>query len=139
MKKWLIAVIIIILAIGGTVYYVFNKPKRDIAGSKEDFVITAPALLQEFETDETAANTKYLDKIIAVKGQIASIETTQEGNLNIALATNNEMSTVSCAMLPDEKHKAANIKPGDEFTIKGLCTGMLMDVVLTNCSFVTNP
>ena len=136
-KNLLIAGLVLILLGAAAIFYIFNKPHRNIAGSKADFAIDAPALLQEFETDETAANKKYLDKIIAVKGRIASIETTPEGNLNIALTTNSDMATVSCAMLPSEKDEAANIKAGDEITVKGLCTGMLMDVVLTNCSIVT--
>jgi hypothetical protein len=135
MKKWLILLIMAVLLAGAAGFYMYNKPHRDIAAESADFVIDASALLKEFETDENAANQKYLDKIIAVKGKVSAIETTSEGMVNIALETGNEMAAVSCSMLPSENKKAAEIKAGDNITVKGLCTGILMDVVLTKCTF----
>lgn len=134
MKKWLILLIMAVLLAGATGFYLYNKPHKNIAAADADFTVDAAALVKEFETDETAANTKYLDKIIVVKGKVASTEITSEGMINIALATDSEIATVSCAMLPGENKEASDIKVGDEVTIKGLCTGMLMDVVLTNCT-----
>ncbi len=137
-KNWLKIVLLIGLAglvIGGAViYYMWNKPHRNIAAAEADFVISAADLLHEFERDETTANQKYLDKVIAVRGDVTGIETTPDGTINITLHTGNEMSAVICGMLPDEKEKAAKLQEGDNITVKGLCTGYLSDVVLTKCS-----
>jgi len=53
--------------------YTFKKSDTSVVKQKPDVEISALALLQEFETDETNANTKYLDKVILVSGTIDSV------------------------------------------------------------------
>jgi len=95
-------------------------------------VFTANDLLNAFETDESAANTKYLDKIIKVNGIIKDIENNDTGEISVILATDNEMSSVICNFDPAFKD-IQKLKKGEEIVIKGLCSGYLMDVVLDRC------
>jgi UDP-N-acetylmuramyl pentapeptide synthase len=68
MKK-LVLFGIVALVIGlGVAYYLWNKPHRDIAAEDAAFALTADELFDAFEADETAANAKYLDKVVAVTG-----------------------------------------------------------------------
>ncbi|MER2999485.1 OB-fold protein [Pontibacter populi] len=121
----------VIAAIVG--FLLYNKPHRDTASATSDFIVEAPALLQEFTQDETAANQKYLDKVVAVKGKVKLISADDEGNLNLILDANDAMAGVICTIPKADVASADGVKEGDEVVVKGVCTGVLMDVVLVRC------
>ncbi len=138
-KIFLIIVVVGIVLGGATVYYVFNKPHRDIEGATPSFIVTAENLYNDFNSDENAANLKYGDKIIQVSGNI--VEITGE-NYNLTIALNKAMQEVSCALdsLTIDRHKdyISSLKVGDNITLKGKCDGfdMIMGVVLTQCFII---
>jgi hypothetical protein len=101
-----------------------------------DFVMTATALEKEFEANETQASTRYINKILEVAGTIASINTAKDNVLTISLKTESDLSSVICtfpAVADPSKFRA-----GDKITLRGECSGFLMDVLLNNCAAV-NP
>lgn len=65
-----------ILAVLGASYaiYMFNKPHRDITGESASLEITAQVLVEDYAADETAANTKFIDKVIAVSGTVLEVD-----------------------------------------------------------------
>jgi hypothetical protein len=128
--------VVFFIAVGAilAVLIMFNKKHTDTSKAKPDFVITATSLQKEFENDETTASARYINKILEVSGTIASIAQADSSNLNISLKTGNEMSAVICTF----HNRADNPKfnPGDELTLRGECSGFLMDVLLNNCAAV---
>jgi hypothetical protein len=112
----------------------YNKKHPDTAKAKPDFVVTAASLQKEFEDNETSASARYINKILEVSGTIATIAQADSSNLNISLKTGNDMSSVICTL----HERADNLKfiPGDEITLRGECSGFLMDVLLNNCAAV---
>ncbi|HMS98614.1 MAG TPA: hypothetical protein PKA12_07695 [Saprospiraceae bacterium] len=127
MRKYIWYILIAVLAGGAYGYYQYNRPVASLDSANADVMLDAPSLLKAFETNETEANTKYLDKVIEVSGQISRIEEDQEKK-SIYLNTGNEMSAVICEMelgTPTE-----GLAEGSKVVIKGKCTGYLMDVVL---------
>ena len=60
MKKILYLLIIGGLLGGAYGYYLYNKPVQSLKDTKADIVVAADALLAEFESNETAANGKYI-------------------------------------------------------------------------------
>lgn len=113
------------------IFRMYNKPHANYADIKADFSITAEALLQEFETDEERAQTKYLNKIIAVSGTLSEIQQVDNKTIWI-LETGNPLSVIQCEMDPRflEKYKNAGVA-GNSITVQGLCSGKLMDVVMS--------
>jgi hypothetical protein len=110
----------------------FNKKHTDTAKAKPDFVLTAIVLQKEFEDNEAAASARYINKIIEVTGSIVSITRSDSTNTNISLKTGNDMSSVICAsrsIVDPSKFNA-----GEEITLRGECSGFLMDVLLKNCA-----
>jgi len=110
----------------------FNKKHTDTAKAKPDFVVTAIVLQKEFEDNEAAASARYINKIIEVTGSIVSITRSDTTNTNISLKTGNDMSSVICAsrsIVDPSKFNA-----GEEITLRGECSGFLMDVLLKNCA-----
>ncbi|MGK7392111.1 MAG: OB-fold protein [Candidatus Cyclobacteriaceae bacterium M2_1C_046] len=105
----------------------FNKPSSQIVTGDADYRVNAYQLFAEFTEDEKAANKKYLNKIISVSGEIASIEGIDSLNYSITLKVNQHFG-VRCQLRQYNDNKNLNV--GDNVIIKGLCTGKLMDVVL---------
>lgn len=113
------------------VYKMYNKPHADLTTSKADFNINAADLLLEFESNEEAAQTKYLNKIIAVTGTLTEIQQVENKTIWI-LDTGNPLSTIQCEMDPRflESSKKAEVA-GKVVTLQGLCSGKLMDIVMS--------
>ena len=136
-KKILIGVSLITFlgAAGG--YYLYTKKPVDVRTLQPDLSVTANSLIVAFNSDEAAANVKYLDKVIAVKGIIADIKIdSSTRQASVILDSGDPMSSVTCSFYTDEIGAVQKLSKGTEVVIKGKCTGKLMDVVLNNCSIV---
>ncbi|QHT66326.1 hypothetical protein GXP67_06470 [Rhodocytophaga rosea] len=114
---------------------VYNKPHRQITGEQAAYAVKSVALFGAYETDENRADSLYLNKVLQVEGKVEKIFQNEKGELTLVL-TGNEMFGISCTMADSEKEKLQHIKPGGEAKLKGLCNGMLMDVVLVKCVLV---
>lgn len=115
--------------------YFYNLKHTDMSKARPDFVVTATALLKEFEDNEAMASAKYINRIVEVEGIIGSINTSRDNILTISLKTENDLSSVICtfpAVADPTKFRA-----GDSLTLRGECSGFLMDVLLNNCAAVT--
>ncbi|MEO5569471.1 MAG: hypothetical protein ABIT08_06100 [Bacteroidia bacterium] len=128
----IIAVLVVCAGAVGTYYYV-NRSVSGISGKKADFSLTPQNLLADFIADEKSANARYLDKVIVTEGKINLIKSDEKNNVNIILNTGDPMSSISCVLDKDETEKSEKLQPNDPVKIKGVCTGMLMDVILVNC------
>lgn len=131
MKKIrLIIILIVIFSIAGSAYawfFIWNKPKQDVKDAKA-IPVQATAIFTEYNTNEKTANSKYIDKIVEVTGEVSNVSKNSEGKTVVLLKTDDLMFGVNCTMEED-----ANINTGDKVSIKGICTGYLTDVVLIRC------
>lgn len=105
--------------------YMFNKPVESVSTMKTNFSIHASELLMAFEENESTANTKYLDKVLEVKGIVDKAEKTDE-KTTIYLTTSNPLSNIIFQL----ENSESTLEKGEEVTLKGICTGYLMDVVM---------
>ena len=133
MKKYSIYLGLLGLIGVGIVYFIYNKPHQNIKKSKPDFKVEAVQLFNEFEINESDANTKYLDKLIEVNGTVRDVSTDKDGNISVILDSDNEMAGVICQLDNMTTHKKTSFDIGEKVIFKGLCTGMLMDVILVRC------
>ena len=117
----------------GVGYFMYNKPHQNMDKAKVDVALEASELFTAFETNEAEANEKYLDKIIKVSGTVKEVSTDDKGNISVTLESGSEMFGVICQMDDLTEHAKTNFEPGEQVTFKGVCTGMLMDVVLVRC------
>jgi hypothetical protein len=112
-------------------YYLYVKPHQSAAGETADFSVDADSLYSQYQTDEHAADQKYLGKVIEVSGKLDEIQ--HSGNSEVwILSPQPGGGGINCQLFAgikiDSKPKA-----GDAVTIKGRCTGFLMDVNLVDC------
>ena len=136
MKKILIVIGILVVLGGSYAYYLYNKPVADTTNIDATYSITADDLFSQFEVDETSANAKYLGKIIEVKGKVREFSIGDSGELNLVLASGSDFFGINCGLSKGQSAEYKNYKQGDSITIKGECSGISMDVVLTRCVIV---
>ena len=134
----IIALVIVVLIIAGVIYGVteYNRKPAVIAEQDVQVTVNAADLFAAFETNEQEANAKYLNKIIAVTGPVGDVTSDQNNRRLVMLRTPEMMFGVACSMVDSETDKAGKLTPGQQVTIKGLCTGYTMDVVIMDGTLV---
>lgn len=137
MKKIIATIfIILILAVASIWYFIFYRPthyKRDITVEKY-IGINAADIVKEFQTNEDSANKKYLNKIIQVTGVVGDAKKNQNGKMVLTLNGADNMSNVICTLQSDN----ATATTGTTVTLKGICTGYLMDVIIIDAILIDN-
>jgi len=131
-KNKIIIAITLIAAIAFIVYYyvfVYSIQHRRQVQSETGIVITSDSLVAKYQADEKLANSLYLNKAVVVTGVILSIDKNQEGKTTLVLGRSDSFSNVSVTMISTAP---ITQKVGESITIKGLCTGALSDVVITD-------
>jgi hypothetical protein len=134
-KKLKIALIILVVGVLSAVVVwklVHIKADVSVGSKKADLIIKASALLQKDESNEDSANILYLNKIIAVSGTIDNINHNDQG-VSIYLKNKEDVSGVMCSF-DNSAIDTAIVKRGQQIKVKGICTGYLMDVVLSKCA-----
>ena len=130
-NKIIIAIALIAAIAFGVYYYVFvySSQHRRQVQSEIGIAITSDSLVAKYQSDEKIANSLYLNKAVVVTGNLLSIDKNQEGKTTLVIGRTDSFSNVSVTMIST----AAIIqKVGESITIKGLCTGALSDVVITD-------
>ncbi|MEO6190726.1 MAG: hypothetical protein ABIO44_10565 [Saprospiraceae bacterium] len=114
-------------------YYWYNKPMDKLGGLKSMYKLSAKELYQEFDSNEDLATKKYQEKVVEVSGKIDTTSTNETGGLTIILSTEGEMGSISCEMDMNSKTIKTSFIRGEQITLKGMCAGKLIDVVLNRC------
>lgn len=134
MKKIILYGILLVAVAGGiTGYLMWNKPHQNMQTASADVTIDAKTLYSKYETDEAAANSLYLGKIVEVSGTVRETSTDEAGTVKVMLDSGSEMGGVLCELDPLSQHKRTVFQAGEQVHLKGTCDGVLMDVVLTRC------
>jgi uncharacterized protein (DUF1330 family) len=140
-RKRIILGFIVIAILGGAWYGYseYNRKVKDLSKVKAQLTMQTQELIKAFEQNETAANSKYLDKIIAVKGKVKALEKDDSGHYSIVLGDETSLSSVRCSMDSVHVKQVIKVKEGNEVTVKGACTGfnsdelLGSDVILNRC------
>ena len=130
MTKLIYAITVVAISALGGYYYVFvySKTHHRNVQSEKGIVIVADSLSAQFKANEKEANSKYLNKAIQVTGIIVSIDKNQEGKITVIIGRADSFSNVSVTLISTTP---LTQKVGETITIKGVCTGALSDVIIT--------
>lgn len=124
MKKITIIIVILLVLCFFGYKYVYHSHK-DIENANSDFSISVTQLISEYATNETEANTKYLDKVISVKGKVTQVDQ----------ATKTIVIDEKATLIFNE---FKNVQVGESVTVKGRFLGydeLLEEIKLDQCSF----
>jgi hypothetical protein len=133
-KNKIIIIIAFIAAIVFSAYYyifIYSSNNNRQVQSETGIVITSDSLVAKYQADENLANSLYLNKALVVTGILLSIDKNQEGKTTLVLGRADSFSNVSVTMI---SNSPITQKVGESITIKGLCTGALSDVVITDAA-----
>jgi hypothetical protein len=119
-KNILIFFIVIVLIAVVTGYMIWNKPHQNVKDANA-VKITAIELYNGLANDSTRAKSIYVNKVVAVSGEVKEVTKNQQNQQIILLKTNIPGGYVNCTM----EENANNIKPGDTILLKGICSGYI--------------
>jgi hypothetical protein len=133
MRRIILIAIAVIGIVGvATAIYLWNKPHKNMQRATADITLTAPELMAAFNEDETTANAKYLDKVVAVTGKVIEATTNGEATV-VSLEAADDFGAISCELDRFSKQNRTTFSPGEQITLKGMCSGKTIDVVLVQC------
>lgn len=141
-----------ILIAGGIGYYMFNQPKRDVQGTATDFHYKSSQIVNEYLADANQANQKYLNeegesKILEIEGEVSTISEDFNNQKVVLLKSLDDKAGVSCTFTPETGADVANIKVGDQVSIKGVIRAgasfdedldMYENVTMDKCKLIEN-
>jgi hypothetical protein len=133
-KKIILLALVLGLLGAGVGTYLWFKPVAKISSMTTDLTIPANELFIAYEANEEAANSQYLNKVIEVTGIIREVKENEDGLPTVIFETDDLIFGVMCEF--ESKAGAAGIQVGDLLTIKGICTGKLLDVVLNRSELI---
>ena len=128
--KWLLIGGGSLLLIGIAVYFYYaTRIHEDTADLKVDYTVEAIPFIKEFEKDYKAANKKYAEKIIAVKGTVTATEPA-DTTMNIKMTDTTTGSYLIFAFQDQHMFEAKKLKEGDNVIIKGSCSDGVYSEIL---------
>lgn len=134
----MIAVAATVLVVGGAfAWRAYDRGVADAGSMPVKEKVTAADLLTAFTTDEGAATAKYVgtaEQVTQVSGTIRAIDPAGNGKMNVTLETGDALAGVVCEFNKGAAPSAWKI--GDAVAVNGICTGLLLDVVLVRCTAV---
>jgi hypothetical protein len=128
MKKKVFILGLILIVVGFGVYKYLYQGHRDIAAEEANYTVTVNEVYNDFTTNDSLANKKYLDKTLALKGKISNIDFE-----NKMVTVDEKLSARFTDKLPE------SIKPQDSINLKGRLVGfddLLEEIQLDQCSIV---
>lgn len=132
-KRLLYGWIILFLVLGAIGYVFYQQSVPAVDNQEPDFRVAAVDLVIAFQVDEQAANQRYLGKLLEVRGAV-NLFNAEQGVVYLGEPT--AAASVSCAMDQKDALLGFPLSAGDSISVKGICTGYLMDVQLNRASIV---
>jgi hypothetical protein len=130
-KKIFFGIGVVLLCLAAWGIYSVYKPHRNVEGEEAAATMTATNLYNEFKNTESAADKKWVGKVIEVSGTISSVnEAGSYASVNLVATAD---GGINCSILKKDLSPDDKFNKGDSITIKGKCTGFLMDVNLVDC------
>ncbi|MCC6401660.1 MAG: hypothetical protein IT227_12925 [Flavobacteriales bacterium] len=132
-----IVILIALLAVIGGGWYAWREYNRTAGPTSEleaAEAIEAAALLQAYTADENAANARFNGKVLLVSGTVREVKAPENGLVDVVLETGDPLAGVVCQFAQADVPSA--LTAGAPARIKGISTGLLMDVVLQRCAIV---
>lgn len=128
--KWLLIGGGVLLLTGIAIYFYYaTRTHYDTATLEVDYTVEAIPFIKEFEKGYQAANKKYAEKIIAVKGTVTATEPA-DTTMNVKMTDTTTGSYLIFAFQDQHMAKAKELKEGDNVVIKGSCSDGVYSEIL---------
>jgi hypothetical protein len=144
-RKRIIWTIVLLVVTGGSwyIYKEYTRTHTDLINVRADIKISAADMIKEYETNDSAANKKYLGKIVELAGNIKDVKKDESGFYNVVLGDMTSLSSVRCSIDTVHQPDAARLAIGSSTIVRGACTGfnkdemgLGSDVILNRCVII---
>lgn len=100
-------------------------------------IVEAAMMLTDYKANELRADAKYKGKRVRVTGVVGDIKKDVDNHIFVTVGTGAhfEVPEAQCFFGDDHATKAAALTHGDTVTVECSCQGLMMNVVMKNCSF----
>ncbi len=129
-------VVVAIVIAAAFAYFEYNREPADLTSLKAQVTVSAIELVNEYETNEEVANARYLGKTVDVTGIIAEINNQKDTLVNVMLGDAAGLHKISCLLSSTHAATIQSFEINDSITLRGICTGYLMDVELNRCVII---
>lgn len=122
----------LVCLIGASAYYyvfIYSKNHHRNIQTEAAIQIQADSLSAQYQADEVKANAQYLNKAIIVTGNLVSIDKNQQGQTTCIIGNATSFSNVAVTL---NNNAPITKEIGASITVKGVCTGALSDVIITD-------
>jgi len=117
-------------------YTEYNRRPADLLSVDSRISITDSSLVRMYVNDEARANELYLGKAMDVTGTISEIHNQGDTLVNVMLGKPGNLHRVSCLLNNQHLDHIKTFNHGDQVTLRGICTGYLIDVELNRCVLI---
>lgn len=128
MKKKIILIAPVIILFGVFGYcYVWYGGARNVSAEDAVFNVSSKNIIAEFDSDIDKSNAKYLEKAIAITGNVSKI--------------NEKQIIIDNTIVCDLKEPDSSIKEDQQVTLKGRVVGyddLMGEIKLDECSVINN-
>lgn len=115
-------------------YDALQKPVvSDVSAMTSTNRLETDEILALFQGNEDKANATYTNKVIEVHGVIKEISFLNHRKTIILASGKFKENFVICDMSPLNETTTNTLLVGDTITLKGICKGYLLDLILLNC------
>lgn len=137
-RRWIIAGTVILLA-GFALYgyFQYQRTNQDLRDTRADQTVDAATLIREFAGDDTLSDMKYRKRILAVRGIVKSVDTSNNA-VSVILGDSAQSASIRISM-DTLYQEISTIHKGMPVTIKGIlngyskdATGLLGDEIVFN-------
>lgn len=137
-RRWIIAGTVVLLA-GFALYgyFQYQRTNQDLRDTRADQTVDAATLIREFAGDDTLSDMKYRKRILAVRGIVKSVDTSNNA-VSVILGDSAQSASIRISMDTLDQ-EISTIHKGMPVTIKGIlngyskdATGLLGDEIVFN-------
>jgi hypothetical protein len=147
MKKIILILLVIAIALCAIGFYLWNKPSQYVSDGKPDFIMSLVHLTNDGKNlSDSIFGTKYVGKAIQFDAEVESV-IENKGSKTLTLKTNDDGMVVNAGFHESIAEKLSKIVAGDKVKLQCDCSGVTkpqseddllseIEINLTRCNLI---
>ena len=142
-----IAIVIILFIIAGVVMGGSGSSVKTVTSTNPQspqqtqptaIKVSAAQLFSDYSANQVAADTKYKNNLVEVTGIVGNIGKDILDNPYVLLTDGQQYSLtgVQCSFSPSDNSQLATVSKGQQITLSGTVSGLMMNVEVSGCQIV---
>jgi len=130
----LLAAFILLAALGGC-GRASDELEKMTREARPAFTLSGEELFRDY-SDRDAGDKKYKEKILQVSGPVVRIRSNVANDRVLLLRGAEHAGDIQCHFFDSYSEQVSKLRPGDKLTVRGKCTGKIINVILDPCVII---